>query len=116
MDQAKNISSGQKGIKRCVTCNELKYIGEFYSKGFRTDGSCKACILQKKQKSRKKRKVNSALLNSVRTKSKVLTFSEDQIEEKQSDNSSASLQHLEKILKEFTFDSICRRGEKVGKK
>lgn len=116
MEQANNNSNGTSGIKCCVACNEPKLMGEFYSKGTRTDSSCKACVLKKKQKSRKKLKAKSTFLNSVRKNSKVLIFSEDQIEEKQSEGSNANLQHLENLLRQFTFDSICRIGGKDGKK
>jgi hypothetical protein len=58
----------------------------------------------------------STLLKSVRKHSKVLTFREDQVEEKQSEGSKENLQHLESLLRQFTFDSICRNGGKDGKK
>ncbi|MBL7670743.1 MAG: hypothetical protein JNM39_09670 [Bdellovibrionaceae bacterium] len=104
------------GSKNCSACGVQKALDAFYSKGSRTDSSCKVCILKKKRKSRKKQKAKSALLRSVRRHSKVLTFSEDQIEEKQSEGSNSNLQHLENLLRQFTFDSICRIGGKDEEK
>lgn len=103
-------------LKTCVACVTPKALDEFYSKGSRTDSSCKSCVLKKKQKSYKKQKAKSKLLRSVRKNSKVLTFGEDQIEEKQADSSSVDIHHLENLLRQFTFDSICRNGGKDGEK
>jgi hypothetical protein len=100
--------------KRCSSCEQQQPLSAFYSKGTRTDSACKTCALKKKKKSYKKQQVKSTLLKSVRRNSKVLTFSEDQIEEKQSDSANSDISHLESLLRQFTFDSICRNGGKDG--
>lgn len=96
--------------KTCTACKEIKLLTDFYPKGSRLDSRCKSCVLKKKGKSRNKQKAKSALLKAVRRKSKILVFTEDQIVETLSEVNSIDLNHLENLLRQFSFDSICRSG------
>ncbi len=39
----------RKDVKSCSVCNNEKPLGDFYSKGGRTDSACKACQKKKKK-------------------------------------------------------------------
>lgn len=101
--------------KQCSVCGDFKSKDAYYSKGSRIDSSCKACVLRKKKKSYRKQKTVAALKKPMRENSKILVFSEDQIEEKKADSSNVNQPHLENLLRQFTFVSICRNGEGDGK-
>jgi len=103
-------------LKQCFTCGVNKSPQDYYSKGNRADSTCKICVLRKKKKSYKKKKAKSNLVQAVRKISKVLTFENDQVEEKQSEAISIDPKHLENLLRQFVFDSICRSGDKDGEK
>lgn len=99
--------------KSCCTCGTLKPFDQYYSKGKgRIDSSCISCSLKRKKELGKKKKARTALLNAVRKNSRVLTFSEGQIIEKTADNPSVDIAHLDSLLRQFIFDSLCRTGVK----
>ena len=116
-EEVESIGLGQPLLdKKCSICGKFQATNAYYSKGSRIDSTCKACVLRKKKKSYRKQKATAASLKSVRKNSKILTFSEDQIEEKKADSSNVDLSHLEDLLRQFTFESICRNGGEHGEK